>query len=71
MSDDTKGRIIRTFLQLVAGGLLAGLTEQVVKDLPPGLGIYLVLLYTAGITFLQNVLEQEGVVKPFLKPDRE
>ena len=57
MSAQTRTRIVRTVLQLVAGGLLYGLTEQLAKDIPARYAPYLILGYTLLVTVAQNVLE--------------
>lgn len=61
------GRIVRTLIQLIAGGGLYALTQQLSSDLPGTYAPYLVILYTLIVSAAQNYLEDEGVVKPILK----
>lgn len=57
MSNQTKTRFVRTLLQLIAGGALYGLTEQIAKDLPSEYAPYLILGYTLAVTLVQNIAE--------------
>lgn len=57
MSEVTRRRVARTLLQLLAGGALYGLTEQVAHDVPAVYAPYIVLLYTLLVAVAQNVLE--------------
>ncbi len=68
MTDGTK-RIIRTVLQMVAGGALFALTDQIATDLPGQYAPYIILGYTLLVTAVQNVVESLDGVTPILKPD--
>lgn len=50
-------RIIRTLLQLVAGGALAALTNQLASDMPSSYAPYLTIGYTLLVSAAQNGLE--------------
>lgn len=67
MHNETVRRLIRTLLQLVAGGALAALTDQLAKDIPTAYAPYLVIGYTLLVTLAQNALEDAGAIKPILK----
>lgn len=66
---ETWRRAIRTLLQLIAGGALYGLTEQIAMDIPTEYAPYLMIGYTFLVAFLQNVLEDSGRVPALMKPD--
>ena len=57
MSAQTRTRVARTLLQLVAGGALYALTQQLTKDLPEAYAPYLVIGYTLLVALAQNLLE--------------
>lgn len=50
-------RVARTLLQLLAGGALYGLTEQLARDVPAAYGPYVVLGYTLLVALAQNLVE--------------
>lgn len=60
-------RIARTMLQLVAGGALAALTNQLASDIPPAYSAYLVLGYTLLVTVAQNAVENRFPQATILK----
>ena len=60
-------RAVRTLLQLIAGGGLAWLTDQLAVDLPAQYVPYVVGGYTVLVTLAQNALEDMGAMKPILK----
>ena len=68
---DAKGRILRTLLQLIAGGALTALTDQLATDIPAAYAPYLVIAYTLLVTAVQNYLEETGTVKPVMKPEEQ
>lgn len=57
MSRQTQTRILRTILQLIAGGALYALTDQLAADVPSQYAPYVILAYTLLVTIAQNVLE--------------
>lgn len=57
--NETKNRVIRTFFQLVAGGGLTALINQVAKDIPTAYVPYLLIGSTLLVTLVQNVLEDQ------------
>lgn len=57
MSTRTKRRILRTIAQLIAGGLLYGLSEQIATDVPAAYAPYVVLISTLIVSVSQNLLE--------------
>lgn len=64
---DWAARILRTLLQLIAGGALTALIEQVKLDIPAQYVPYLVLLNTLLVTIAQNFVEQKSgyaILKP-------
>jgi hypothetical protein len=66
---EATSRILRTVLQLIAGGALTALTDQIASDIPASYAPYIVLGYTLLVTAVQNYLEETGAMKPILKPD--
>lgn len=57
MSDSTR-RILRTIIQLVAGGALGSLATQVVLDVPDRYDPYILLLSAAITAIAQIVIEE-------------
>jgi len=57
MSTDAKRRIARTVLQIVAGGGLTWLFEQLAMDLPPSYTVYVWGCATLLVTVSQMLLE--------------
>lgn len=66
---DWLARIARTAIQLGAAGVFTELLVQVSHDVPPFYAPYILIGSTLVITFTQNIAEQEGWIKPLLKPD--
>lgn len=64
---DAKSRILRTVLQLIAGGALTALTEQLATDMPAAYAPYLLIGYTLLVTAVQNYAEDAGLMKPVAK----
>jgi hypothetical protein len=64
---DWVARIIRTILQLIAGGAFAELFLQVAKDVPPEYTPYVIIISTLLVTICQNIIEQT-TGKALLKP---
>ncbi len=68
---DWLARIVRTVLQLLAGGAFAALFTQIAKDVPPAYGPYIIiittLITTFAVTVVQNSVEQ-ATGKAILKP---
>lgn len=65
---DWLARITRTAIQLGAAGVLTAFLTQVSKDVPPFYTPYVLIGSTLLVTFCQNIAEQEGWIKPILKP---
>jgi hypothetical protein len=64
---DWAARILRTLLQLIAGGALTALMEQVARDIPSQYMPYIILLNTLLVTIAQNFVEQKSghaILKP-------
>lgn len=57
MNDSTR-RIVRTLLQIVAGGSCTALFLQIAKDVPESYAPYIVLLSTALVAVAQIVVEE-------------
>lgn len=66
MSDATR-RAIRTLMQLIAGGGLTLLVDQIAKDLPTQYVPYLMIGFTLLVTFSQNWLEDNTSFPALLK----
>ncbi len=64
---DWVARIIRTVLQLIAGGAFAELFLQISHDVPDSYRPYVVLISTLLVTICQNIIEQT-TGKAILKP---
>jgi hypothetical protein len=60
-------RAVRTLIQLIAGGGLAWLTDQLAKDLPTAYVPYLMGGYTVLVAMCQNALEDAGKIPAVLK----
>lgn len=67
--NDSVARILRSIIQLAAGGAFTALFLQIAKDVPESYAPYIALISALVVTICQNVAEEEGWVKPFLKPD--
>ena len=65
---DWIARIVRTLAQMVAGGGFTLLFDQFVKDISDPYKPYVALAATLLVTFVQNALEDAGVVPTVLKP---
>lgn len=57
----TTRRFLRTLLQLIAGGALTALVDQLATDVPASLAPYLVIGFTLLVTLAQNTLEDFGL----------
>jgi len=57
--NDTTRRILRTILQLVAGGALGGLATQIVLDTPDRYDPYIVLASSAIVAIAQQLVLEE------------
>ena len=64
---DWGARILRTLLQLLAGGAFAALFEQVAHDVPPAYTPYVIIITTLLVTTAQNAIES-ATGKALLKP---
>ena len=64
---DWVARIIRTVLQLIAGGAFAELFMQISRDVPSSYTPYVILGSTLLVTIAQNFIEQT-TGKAILKP---
>lgn len=60
-------RVARTGLQLVAAGGLTVLTDQIASDLQPQYAAYFLAVYTLGLTWLQNFIEEQWPQVTILK----
>jgi hypothetical protein len=56
--NDSLARVVRTAVQLIAGGILTALTDQVVKDIDPVYVPYFVAGYSLLVTVCQNLVEE-------------
>jgi hypothetical protein len=65
---DYAARILRTLIQLLAGGAFAALFTQVAHDVPPQYAPYVVIVTTLFVSTAQNALEQAGAIPTILKP---
>lgn len=66
--NDHLSRILRTLVQLAAGGALTALFDQIVTDVPPSLAPYLALIFTLVVTVCQNVAEENNWIPIVLAP---
>lgn len=66
-SNDWWRRAVRTLIQLVAGGGLAWLTDQLAHDLPAQYVPYMMGFYTVLVALCQNALEDAGKLPAVLK----
>lgn len=64
---ETGKRAIRTLIQLIAGGGLYALTEQIKSDLPASWGPYIVAFYTILVVVAMNECEERGWIPALLK----
>lgn len=64
---DWKERVMRTVFQLMVAGVLTGLVNQLILDLPPSWAPYIALAFAAVVTLVQNYAERAGWVRPMLK----
>ena len=65
---DWAARILRTVIQLIAGGAFAALFEQIARDVPSSYTPYVALIATLIVTVAQNAAEQAGAIPTILKP---
>lgn len=68
---DWLARVVRTAIQLSAAGVFTELFLQVAHDVPASYAPYIVIGSTLVVTFAQNIAEEEGWIKPRLKPASE
>lgn len=66
--NDATGRVLRSVLQLVAGGGLAALVAAVANGLSPTAAAALSLASALLVIVAQNFAEAKGVIPPLLKP---
>jgi hypothetical protein len=66
--NDATGRVLRSVLQLIAGGGLAALLAAFSDGLGPAAAAIVSLLGTLLVTVSQNLLEENGVIPAILKP---
>jgi hypothetical protein len=69
--NDHISRILRTLIQLAAGGALTGLFTQIVSDVPAAYAPYLMSIFTLGVTVSQNVAEENGWIPMVLRPSND
>ena len=65
---DHFSRILRTLIQLAAGGALTALFDQIVTDVPLSVAPYLALIFTLIVTVAQNTAEEMGLIPIVLGP---
>lgn len=65
--NETTQRVIRTLLQLIVGGGLTWLTDQLAKDLPTAYVPYMLGAYTVVVVLAQNYLEETGKIRKVFK----
>lgn len=65
---DWFARILRTLIQMLAGGAFTALFEQVARDVPTNVTPYVLIISTLIVAAAQNALEEAGLLKPILKP---
>jgi hypothetical protein len=56
--NETTSRILRTLAQLIAGGLLTALFEQVASDVSSSYAPYVLIASTLLVTICQNIVEE-------------
>lgn len=56
---DSLSRVLRTLLQLIAGGAFTALFNQITQDADPALAPYLVILFSLLVSIAQNVVESQ------------
>lgn len=66
---DNLGRILRTLVQLLAGGAFTALFEQIVTDVPPQYSPYLVIIFSLLTAIAMNVGREQGWLKPAPEPE--
>jgi hypothetical protein len=64
---ETIYRVLRTLVQMVAGGGLAALTDQIVTDIPASYAPYAVIGYGLLVGVAQNLLEEMNAIPALLK----
>lgn len=65
---DWLARILRTIIQLLAGGAFAALFMQIAHDVPENYAPYVTLISALIVNIAQNGLEQAGAIPTLLKP---
>lgn len=60
-------RGVRTAIQLIAGGGLAALTDQIITDIDATYAVYVTAAYSFIVALAQNFAEQQGWVPSVLK----
>lgn len=66
--NDATGRVVRSVLQLVAGGGLAAIVAAVANGLSPTAAAALSLASALLVIICQNFAEEKGVIPALLKP---
>ena len=69
--NEATSRIIRTLIQLGAGGALTALFDQIVTDVPSGIAPYVALMFTLFVTEAQNTAEENGWIPIILPADED
>lgn len=59
---DTLVRILRSIAQLIVGGALTGLVDQVVTDVPGSYAPYVALGFTLLVVLVQNLSEEFNLI---------
>jgi hypothetical protein len=64
---DTIYRVLRTLVQMVAGGGLTVLVDQLVTDVPASYAPYVLIGFTLAVGVAQNLLEEMGPLPALMK----
>lgn len=68
---DWAARVLRTLLQMIAGGGLTVFFDQAIRDIDPRYAPYVALGATLLVTFCQNIVEDawgKAILKPSSPP---
>jgi preprotein translocase subunit SecY len=64
---ETIYRVLRTLVQMVAGGGLTVLVDQIVTDVPASYAVYIVIGFGIVVGLCQNLLEEMKAIPALLK----
>lgn len=68
MDSDTTSRVVRTIVQLIAGGGLTGVVSVLANGLGPSATATVMAVSTLLVTFCQNYAEDMGWIPRMMKP---